>query len=313
MDRIPKPSTPAWAGPLHGGVTQSIINKFLECPFRFYLYTVLGLEEPEPPHPTLIWGDIFHKGLELIIKHPVPVGEMGDSEYAALMEEVVDYAHTEYPSLPASYTSTISLMLRLYDDAYKTEIVGEKWDTEVEFSEERITRHGHHVRYRGKIDGLSSRGRLAEHKCTGTKFDKLLTRAETPVDFQVNLYCHISGARKVIYDKIRVPEAQFYLPGRRMGEKWSRWSYRIVHTEKAGDYPIASKRHLWFDQFCTTLQDEDIQFQLDHQIEPLVDKLCVWWNYVTSDEFDPNDPLLLQSSFLHHSHTSFRSLQHREV
>ena len=53
----------AWKGPLEGGITQSLLTKFLECPYRFYLYAGLGLEQPGEPEPNLIWGDICHKGL----------------------------------------------------------------------------------------------------------------------------------------------------------------------------------------------------------------------------------------------------------
>ena len=75
MFHLPKPDKPAWAGPLVGGLTQSIINRYLDCPFRFYLYAVLGLEDPAPDKANLMWGSICHYGLEQIIKDPQPVRE----------------------------------------------------------------------------------------------------------------------------------------------------------------------------------------------------------------------------------------------
>ena len=50
-----------WSGPFatdaQGGITQSLINSFNQCPYRAYIKYILGLKENKPESPQLMWGD----------------------------------------------------------------------------------------------------------------------------------------------------------------------------------------------------------------------------------------------------------------
>lgn len=294
MDELPKPDRPAWKGPIHGGVTQSIINKFLECPYRFYIYAVLGLEDNIEPHPNLIWGDSFHRALEEVINTPKLIQEFDEEDFARIDTIVDNHINERWPRADASYPHTIKAMYRLYDDSYKE---GE-WVAEQKLEQEYTTKDGITVLARGKVDGMKiGSGPIAEHKAKG-RIDSGQSRAETPQDLQVNWYCKLLGRTEIIYDLIRIPEAQFYVPQRRMGEQWRNWADRIFHREAGKqDYPIAQKKHLWLQQFPVYLTKEDIDDYCKFVIDPLILKLVKYWDYVTSPGFNPNDPACYNELF----------------
>jgi hypothetical protein len=291
MFQITKPDKPAWAGPFKGGLTQSIINRFLDCPFRFYLYAVLGLEDPENINPNLMWGSICHRGLEYLLSTNVPVAEFDDATKADLLQTLKNYTTKEYPQAPASFPYSAYEMCLLYDDTYKQT---DDFKAEVKFSAtthplaSHTTARGNQVTFRGKLDG-EGHVRMAEHKCVGYS-DPQQSRLETPEDLQLNLYMYITGIRECIYDKIKIPDTNKWCPQKRSAERSQNWIERIYHTHYYKEYPIAKNKFLWMDQFVVYRTDEEIDTYFKFVIEPLVDLMCAYWEYVNSDDFDPNDP-----------------------
>jgi len=221
---------PVWKGPLNDGITQSLINKYLTCPYRFYLYAGLGLEEPRQLHPNLIWGDTFHKGLELLIEKPKQQQDLSPEEWDEVIRKTTFHLKEKFPTAPGSFIHTIKRMLTLYDDRYKG---SQKFHTEIEFSEIYETVLGRKVRLRGKVDALShDKSILVEHKCKG-KIDQVQTAREVPVDHQVLLYCYITTARTVVYDLIMIPEAQWMLPVRRPSQTWDNWAEQLFTSSSS--------------------------------------------------------------------------------
>ncbi len=104
---IPRPEKPAWKGPFVDGITQSIMQRFIRCPFQFYLYAYCGLEDPKPPSPNLAWGDTLHKGLEHLVQ--------GDTlEYS--LKQMDEYRSKNYPRAPNTFKFTTEAMLKLYQE-----------------------------------------------------------------------------------------------------------------------------------------------------------------------------------------------------
>lgn len=296
---------PNWKGPYEGGLTQSLINKFLECPYRFYLYTILGLKEDEGFNENLIWGDTFHKGLEHLIAIPYPSQEFTPQDWAGIDDAVDEHIKSKYAAAPSTFRFSVKNMLRLYDDSYKEE--NTPFKTEVVFAHEYTTARGFKVLLRGKCDGLAppkalsflpdpvSSPTLIEHKCKG-KLD-LSNKAEILYDLQVNLYCLCTGARNVIYDIIRIPDTQFYLPRRRQMEGAVPYMNRLYYTEISGDFPIRSKKPLWLAQFHETIMEDDLQSFRAQTIDPLIERICLWWEHVIQPGFDPDHPSCHNSLF----------------
>lgn len=286
-----------WKGPYEDGITQSLIDKFLECPYRFYLYAILGLEESKELHPNLVWGDTFHKGLEHIVERTETLNQFTSADWEEIDQAVTTYMHKEYPLAPPTFLPSIKRMLRLYDDSFKT-TTDKIYFTEQVFKDEIVVPGIEQpVVIRGKYDGLSSDNQvLVEHKCKG-KLDKLGSRAETPFDKQVLLYCYVSGARDVIYDIIRIPDTQYSLPPRRMGQKPSSYVTELYDDRAWGDFPIVMKRNLWVDQFRFEINDSRIYHFLDFQLYPLIKRIVRWWEHVTDPNFNIDDPACYNDVF----------------
>lgn len=73
----PKPNAPLWAGPCdsgpHGGVTQSMLQKFLVCRERFRVQYVLGLQPKHSFNPKSAYGDMWHVCEDALARHNGPV------------------------------------------------------------------------------------------------------------------------------------------------------------------------------------------------------------------------------------------------
>lgn len=282
-----------WPGPLKGGVTQSLLSKFLEDPYQFYIYAGLGLEEPKDPEPNLVWGDTFHRGLEHVIAIPYQLNEFTPEDWAQTFEVVDTHLNEKWPMAPHTYALSIQHMLPLYDDSYKCEYG--KFITEQKFQQEYTTRSGNLVSLRGKADGVQYLDNdtfgdvLVEHKCKG-KIDINQTYAETPFDLQVTLYCKVFDTRTVIYDLIRIPDTQWSLPPKRQFESPKNYIKNLYYDRLWGDFPVTKKKHLWIQQTTINLTDEQIECNMAEMVDPIIDRLCMYYEYVSDSNFDFQNP-----------------------
>ncbi len=281
-----------WLGPLHGGITQSLINRFLECPYRFYLYAALGLEELGEPEPNLIYGDTAHKGLEHIIKRPYQIIDFTPDDWHDIDNEIDCHINNYWPMAPATFPVSIKRMIRLYDDSFKEEYG--PFETEKEFAVPYTSIHGHKITLRGKIDALSTSSPyptpcIGEHKFKG-RFETKYIRQEIQVDQQLMIYCFVSGARQGIYDTIKIPDTQWAKPPKRERERPTSYINSLYDDREWGDYPISRKRHLWISQVPFTLEDSDIHQYFQETVDPLIDLICTWYDYVQQPGFDPENP-----------------------
>mgnify|MGYP003434972696 FL=1 len=287
--------TPVWKGPLRDGITQSLINKYLTCPYRFFLYAGLGLEEPRQLHPNLIWGDTFHKGLELLIEKDKPQKDLSPEEWDEVIQKTNKHLKEKFPTAPGSFIHTIKRMLALYDDRYKG---SSKFHTEVEFREPYETTNGYKVTLRGKVDALShDRHTLVEHKCKG-KIDQVQTSKEVPVDHQVLLYCYITTARTVVYDLIMIPEAQWMLPARRPSQTNDNWAEQLFTSTSGEKFPIAQKKHHWVQQIGPLEINESQIYEFRaFTLDPIIERMYKWFEHVSQPDFDHTNPKFYNEHF----------------
>lgn len=273
-----------WKGPLHDGISQSLIGRILQDPFQAYIYLGLGLEQPTTPEPNLVWGVGGHVGLEHLIRDPQQIIELTQERWDEIQEIITDGLDKEFPGSPPTYPLSIVHMLHMYDDSYK---IGKPFITEKVFAELHTTNTGRKVTLRGKVDGIHERT-LVEHKCKG-RIDAAQTRLEIPHDLQVILYCYVTGCREVIYDLIRIPDTQYYLPPR--GKSSPSWYIKSLYTEKEwGDFPVYRKKHLWVQQIKETLTDEQVEFAMDVMVNPLLDGVVEWFEICSDPNFDWQNP-----------------------
>jgi len=280
-----------WRGPLEDGVTQSLLSKFLQCPYQFYIYAGLGLQEPSIPEPNLIWGDTFHKGLELSIEKPYRIEQFTPEDWEEIYRGVDEHIQRDWPTAPLTFPHSIKNMLPLYEDEYKLE--HPNIHTEVKFKIPYTTASGNKVTLKGKADGIDAptgeADLLVEHKCKG-RIDIAQTYYEIPVDLQVTIYCRVLGPRKVIYDLIRIPDTQWSLPPRGNTQKPSNYINDLYHSKYWGDFPITVKKKLWLQQTTIILDNETVERTMAETVDPLIDRLCLYWEYVSDPNFDWQNP-----------------------
>ena len=281
-----------WLGPEEGGITQSLISKFVQCPFRTYLYAILGLGDGSPLHPNLIWGDVFHKGLENLIR---------DKNINQAVSAAHDYLEKKYPEAPSTYLTSIKRLLWKFRlDNYEGD-----WETEITFEIPVTLPSGRTVLLKGKKDGyLASHpdyGKiLGEHKCK--KFiNPSQLRKELSHDRQLNFYCYLHGIEWVNYDLIKIPEAQKYLPSRNYNETPTEYIDRLFTGpcgSYGGSFPINQNINEWVHQVGPLFFPREEQERYWRQtIYPELERICKFWDWVTQPGFDHENPKFYNDIF----------------
>lgn len=295
---IPVPDKPCWEGPYPGstprenkrrGVTQSLLIRFMECPFRFYLYAYCGYKELEPPHENLIWGSMLHKGLEHLIR--------GDS-LAESIQAIYDLYQSDYPTSPEENLYTCYEMLKLYPlDKFQ------HWTnpiTEYKLEHTLTLPSNRTVLIRGMAD-VTDFTRLCDHKCKGRIYPQE-TAEELGHDLQMNLYTSVLKTYEWQYDLIMCPLGAYRRPEKRGLETAQHYAQRLFYEHKDYNYgwPISQHLYNWICciPFQTTQEQNDFYFQTT--IAPWIDRLCEFWDTVTDPSFDPNKPE-------HHSTVFYRN------
>jgi len=265
----------AWKGPLIDGISQSIINRYLTCPYRFFLYAALGLEDPEEYNANLTWGDSFHVGLEHLI-----TGESIEESTTHMLTHL----KTTYPMSGPTFPHSTTHMLKLYDLSYLNK---EEWVTEQEFKVPYTLPCGRQLTLRGKLDGHNiTKTRAVEHKCK-KRHDKNKLRQEIYKDLQICLYSLVTGIREWQYDVIKIPDLQYSPPVKRTVESFENQVRRWYTEVDFGDYPINKKKRLWIDQFPVYLSEDNITIFKNRTLDPILLRMCKWYEKVSSDSFDP--------------------------
>lgn len=267
-----------WQGPYtHRGITQSLIIRFMECPFRFYLYAYCGLQDPEPPQENLMWGDTFHKGLEHLIR--------GDTLHGALTA-MYEYHQKEYPLAPPTYIYTCMYMLKIFPITEYNH-----WNKDKIITEHILDATIDGVKFSGKCD-VTDFTNLSDHKCKGS-IDPAGTLEDLGTDLQMNLYSYILGCEHWQYDLIRIPESKWSgAPERKPGMTPQGYAEHIFKTYNYPDkgYPIEQYKFLWMSSIPYTQPRHLCQDYFKRTIRPIVRRMERWWEHVTNPNFDPNNP-----------------------
>jgi hypothetical protein len=279
-----------WKGPYIDGVTQSMIGKFVQCPYRFYLYAILGLAEDKPLNENLIWGDCYHKGLETLIK---------TKNLQQAMADTLLYRQDKYPQAPSTYDVSLTRMLL----RFSLNTYGGEWETEVTFRHSYKLPSGRTIVIRGKKDAIKYQDEertkiLGEHKCKGF-VDPVKTAREISQDRQVNLYCYLHDIEWVNYDLILIPESVKYKPARNFNETPQGYMERLF-TGPCGNYgmfPINTNASQWVHHATYFLPREDQERYWSETLIPDMERMCEWWEYVTQPNFDHTDPKFFNHIF----------------
>lgn len=308
---------PLWQGPSGdgplGGITQSMLVRFLSCRERFRLRYILGLEPPDKWVKTLGYGNMWHCAEEGHAR------QSGVSVPPAWQAHLVTHAHEEQQKYPlqreeiAKWFHVCAVQFPEYvkywaehpDVKNRTPLMQEQvFDVPYSLPSGRV------VRLRGKFDSVDLIGDgiwLQENKTKGN-IDKLQVERQLKFDLQTMMYLTAlqeSNHRKddsvlprwgsklpilgVRYNVVRRPLSGGVANITPHKAKSTKNKYTPAETAEQfyerlrRDY-IADDPAYWFFRVRAEISAQDIQVFRNTCLDPLLETVCRWYDEVTGTD-----------------------------
>lgn len=289
---------PLWKGPAKDGITQSMLQDFLNCRERFRVKYVLGLRPPEKWEKTLGYGNMWHLCEEVYACDNGNWSTALDGYqkstfvlYPEQQEEILHWANVCRAQFPAYID---------YWDKHREKGMAKPVYQEKNFEVEHILPSHRTVLLRGKWDSVDmllkgSRSKpeiwLQENKTRGEIVeDKIANHLN--FDLQTGLYIaalyHEWSSGKL---GGRYSEPKTKLSGVR---------YNVVRRPLAGGkHTIRQKKNQTAEEFYAELGEriandpefffmrwsvyfsvDDIEKFLRRFLDPILEQLCDWWEWI---------------------------------
>ncbi len=312
---------PLWHGPCGegslGGVTQSMLARFLSCRERFRLHYILGLEPHDKWNHRLGYGNMWHVCEEALAKqegnwreHLQDHWMHMNREYPLQQEDIAKWAHV----CAVQFPEYVKYWSKHPDVVNRTPLLQEQvFDVPYQLPSGRM------VRLRGKWDSVDLIGGmgalngvyLQENKTKGD-IDKLQIERQLKFDLQTMLYLvalhekpscdlprfghhrHIDGHEYPIlgvrYNVVRRPLSGGKGSIRPHAAKSTKTTFTPAESEEAfyerlrRDY-IADEPDYWFFRIRAEISHQDIQVFRNTCLEPLLETLCWWYDTITGEPY----------------------------
>ena len=290
---------PLWRGPCApgplGGVTQSMLARFLSCRDRFRLKYVLGLEVPDRWNKNVGYGNMWHACEEGL------AAGGGEQVWRGKLTEHVRLLYNRYPTQRDEldkWWNVCSIQFPEYVKywAEHPDVVNRRpMYQELSFDVEYPMRSHRTVRLRGKFDSVDSIGGgvyLQENKTKGD-IDRLQVARHLKFDLQTMLYlvalrtmAEAGSVRGVRYNVVRRPLSGGV--GSISPHKAKSTKTKVVPAETADEFYerlrrdyIAKDPDYWFFRVRAEVSDRDLEVFTDQCLDPLLENLCSWYEQVT--------------------------------
>jgi len=301
-----KPLTPVWAGPesdaSNGGITFSLLSKFLVCRERFRLFVVEGLQSDKGFNHRLEYGNLWHLCEENHARGMAWEGPLKDycqslcRQYPMNQEDILKW----YNVCRVQFPVYVAYWLKHKDVTERKPLLQEK-----PFHVPYKLPSGRTVYLRGKWDSVDLLGKsgsggvyLKENKTKGDIVEQQLRRQLT-FDLQTMLYLVAlrtwvqmednpeSDPKEfdrpvcgVIYNVVRRPlsggkgnirphQATKNKPAEGMDDYYKRLQ-GIIEEEPA----------YWFMRWRVEVSAHDVQVFRLQCLDPLLEQLCDWWQVI---------------------------------
>lgn len=294
---------PVWTGPEsksgNGGVTFSLLNKYLNCKHRFYLYAVEGLTAEDNFNHKLSYGDMWHTCEEAF--------HGGKNHVQHLVEYTTKLAQ-RYPHRSAEiahWANVCRIQFPIYLDYWIKN--DEERNIKVEsLAEERVFHYpyklpsGRTVWLRGKMDGvqkvlfgLEQGVYLWENKTKGDINEEKIAR-QLKFDLQTMLYLCVlqqtieeygfipRDIKGVRYNVIRRPLS---------GGKGTIRQHKPTKSNPSGETADAFYKRLgeviredassFFMRWTVYIYQSDIKKFKEWCLNPILEGLCDWYRWVS--------------------------------
>lgn len=302
-----------WEGPCsdgpQGGLTQSLLSRWLCCRERFRLKVVEGLTTPEDFSPALEYGNLWH-----ICEEHAPDWQEPLRDYCRKLQ-------TKYPTQQEQaihWTEVCRVQYPIYADYWSKHPDQEDKEpiaNELTFRAPYKLPSGRTVWMRGKfdaVDRVGDRTVLQENKTKGD-IDSLRIEKQMAFDLQTLWYVialqrtklpghRIKGVPEIRYNVVRRPLAggkgsiRKHQPtkSRPEGETDAEFYARlgdIIANASGPDWGTAPGESYFFMRWNVVLAKADLERFEKRFMIPCLEDLCDWWERISTakDPFDPTN------------------------
>lgn len=298
---VKKRSEPLWKGPMvddpMGGITQSMLQKFLICRERFRIQYVLGLQSADDFRLGLEYGNMWHACEESHARC--------DPDPWHLLNLVTLDLCKRYPykqDTVLHWHEICKLQFPIYIawwEDHPDELARQPMFQEKVFSVPYILPDGRKVFLRGKwdqVDSINGDIWLKENKSKGELNQDAIAR-QLSCDLQSMIYLialryhlqqPIAGIR---YNVIRRPLSGGkgtikQKKGQTLNEFYEELKGKM--EEATGpEWGVEHDEHFFFARWDVPVSDEEITIFRYSVLDPILTQLCDWWEWLAVDIDDP--------------------------
>lgn len=298
--RLPKDRNqlrePLWKGPCVEGVTQSMLNKFLCCPERFYLNIIEGLGEPDRFNHRLEFGNMWHLCEETI---------ENETHWSETLRNYAADLCEKYRSQQEQINLWYDVILRQFPIYVKYWEKHPDVKKKIPLYKEQVfcvpyrLPDGRTVLLRGKWDAVD---RLKEKKVSGIYLQENKTKGDIneedlkkqlTFDLQTMLYIvaletdpgvvitdPVAGVR---YNVIRRPLSggKYSIRQRQPSASNPRGESLDEYCDRLGDL-IAEDPQYFFMRWRVEVSPDDVTKFKEQFLTPILTRLCDWYEWVTT-------------------------------
>lgn len=321
---LPQRSEPLWAGPDVDGITFSLLSRWLVCRHRFWLYAVQGLTAADEFNTAIEFGQMWHDCEEAHCRG----NDWLKAATARYQRWRRDYPTKDAET--RKWYNVLKTTFPIYIEYWKKndlEVRRKPLFEEKEFKLPYTLPSGRTLFMRGKIDGgfssdesviiqenktktsidtdginatiqanlqtmfyqLAARLALKEEKGHHQYFDFGLGIIRLPSK-RDNVKLKVNG---LLFNVIKRPLGDLHaikqkkgrlVKGKRVGvESETQFYERLGKVIKAGSSD-------YFQRWLVTLEDDDMTTFCNHVLNPILEQLMDWWEWIKQDPMDPFAP-----------------------
>ncbi len=304
-----------WKGPYEDGITQSMLNRYLFCKHRFYLYAIKGLQEERVFNSTIVFGNLWHEAEEALA---------AKKSWKTALMQYYGKCIAEYPDDQKElikWFNIVKMLFSVYVSFWKDH---EDVKNREPLYQEEVLREalrlpsGRKIILTGKVDAADWIGKgskkkifLQENKTRG-KIDFERVTGELPNTLQPMMYCKmlqlrgdrtkefnpkiVSGVR---YNIVRRPFSfgcKYNFRQKKGREVWNDAKTKKIRrgqeTEKQFyeriQEAVEADPSYWFMRWKVNLIKQDFEKFNSQVLYPLLENVCDWWDFMQSSSFaDP--------------------------
>lgn len=290
--------------PYRDGITNSLLQRWIICRHRFWLYAVRGLQPRPRFSHKMEFGNMMH------IAHEHYASSGGDPAAAEAAIRTYAYRLTEIWHHDESVLRDIQNwmmyaihMFALYREVYAKRTKGVTFiEQEKTFKVPCTLPSGRTIPLRGKRDGIIKRkGKkkpmLREYKHRGQVNEDAVTR-DLIEDLQTGIYLKaamLEGYKELdlLYDIVLRPLSEPSSPKPRKGDSDAAFIDRVMFSYERRDkksktkYPIKDFPKHYFYQWEITLTPQDTEAFCRTTLDPYLEQFCDWWDSIKANPKDP--------------------------